>query len=170
MVIGFDNSADYNGWPIGQILKSSWSKFSAPGHISTSLDQRHEIVFPNTPFEAGTETAINEPLFLGCKLEKSYPASRRVNNRPLIVYMPNAYYSSLANISTFNAIYTRQLMVEIMENGYNVATRGNSSLSTDGYWDKCIGCAIVKRSLDRSHTPYPEICTRCYNRYCFQSV
>jgi lysophospholipase len=56
----------------------------------------------------------------------------------------------------------------IIENGYDVATLGNSTL--DAEWPTCVGCAILSRSLERTNTPVPDVCTQCFQRYCWDGT
>lgn len=53
-------------------------------------------------------------------------------------------------------------------NGYNLATQGNGTL--DEQWPTCVGCAILSRSLNRTGTAVPQVCTQCFERYCWNGT
>jgi lysophospholipase len=57
---------------------------------------------------------------------------------------------------------------EMILNAYNGATQGNGTL--DSEWPACVGCAILSRSFDRTGTEVPEVCTRCFERYCWDGT
>lgn len=73
-----------------------------------------------------------------------------------------------SNVSTFDPSYTDAQRNAIIENGYDVVTQGNSSF--DAEWPTCVGCAILNRSLNRTNTPMPAICTTCFERYCWNGT
>ena len=83
---------------------------------------------------------------------------------PLIVYLPNAPYSFNSNVSTYDLSYSDADRNSIITNGYNVATRGNSSTEM---WPTCVGCAILSRSLERTGTAMPAVCNTCMTDYCW---
>lgn len=56
----------------------------------------------------------------------------------------------------------------MVENGYLVATMGNGTL--DANWPACVGCAILSRSLERTKTKVPDICTKCFKEYCWNGT
>lgn len=56
----------------------------------------------------------------------------------------------------------------IVLNGYNLATQGNGTLDQD--WPACVGCAILSRSFGRTNTTAPAICSRCFDRYCWNGT
>ena len=46
---------------------------------------------------------------------------------PLIIYIPNSPYMTFSNVSTFDLSYNITQRNAIIQNGYNVATRGNGT-------------------------------------------
>ncbi|TKA63164.1 hypothetical protein B0A49_06785, partial [Cryomyces minteri] len=40
----------------------------------------------------------------------------------------------------------------------------------DAQWPACVGCAILSRSLNRTNTPLPAVCTQCFQRYCWDGT
>ncbi|KAI6965007.1 hypothetical protein KC321_g10337, partial [Hortaea werneckii] len=113
----------------------------------------------DTFFNLGLNT---KPTFFGCD------ASNLTGSAPLIVYMPNAPYIYTSNVSTFDLSYNDTERNAIILNGYNGATQGNGTL--DEQWPTCVGCAIMSRSLNRTGTPVPDVCTQCFERYCWNGT
>jgi len=113
----------------------------------------------NTFVNLGLNT---RPTFFGCD------AANLTGPSPLIVYMPNGPYSYMSNVSTFDLSYNDTQRDDIVLNGYNMATQGNASL--DSQWPTCVGCAILSRSLNRTGTTVPAVCTQCFDRYCWNGT
>lgn len=45
---------------------------------------------------------------------------------------------------------------------------GNGTV--DKTWPTCVGCAILSRSLLRTGTDVPEVCTQCFDRFCWNGT
>lgn len=45
---------------------------------------------------------------------------------------------------------------------------GNGTL--DANWPACVGCAVLSRSLERTKTKVPDICTKCFSDYCWNGT
>lgn len=105
------------------------------------------------------------PTFFGCNASNSSIGA--MNTAPLIVYLPNAPYTIYSNLSTFNLSYADSTRNGVITNGFNVATRGNSS--TD-MWPTCVGCAILQRSMLRTGTAMPQVCADCFTAYCWNGT
>ena len=123
--------------------------------------------FPNIPdintfFNQGLN---NRPTFFGCDPNDSVGA---VGTPPLIVYMPNAPYVYNSNVSTFQLTINDTERNAIVQNGYYMATQANSTIDSD--WPACVGCAILSRSLERTGTNVPDICTQCFSTYCWDGT
>ncbi|KAI4731324.1 hypothetical protein E4T49_00844 [Aureobasidium sp. EXF-10728] len=153
-----DTTADNGGanWPNGTSLVATYQRSFLPIANGTS--------FPSIPDQ---QTFVNlglnnRPTFFGCD------ASNTTNMTPLIVYLPNAPYVYHSNVSTYDLQYNDTERNYIIENGYNVATLGNGTL--DQQWPTCVGCAILSRSLGRTNTQVPEVCTQCFQRYCWDGT
>ncbi|KAI4722631.1 hypothetical protein E4T48_01130 [Aureobasidium sp. EXF-10727] len=153
-----DTTADNGGanWPNGTSLVATYQRSFLPIANGTS--------FPSIPDQ---QTFVNlglnnRPTFFGCD------ASNTTNMTPLIVYLPNAPYVYHSNVSTYDLQYNDTERNYIIENGYNVATLGNGTL--DAQWPTCVGCAILSRSLGRTNTQVPEVCTQCFQRYCWDGT
>ncbi|KAF2151884.1 lysophospholipase [Myriangium duriaei CBS 260.36] len=162
VIFAIDSSADTNSssrapnWPNGTSLVATYERQFVP--ISNNT------VFPSIPDQ---ETFVNlglnsRPTFFGCD------AANLTGPSPIIVYLPNAPYSYASNVSTFDPSYDNVQRDAIIQNGYNVATMGNGTL--DSQWPTCVGCAILSRSLNRTGTPVPDVCTACFKRYCWDGT
>ena len=159
IIFAVDGSADTSdpgaNWPNGTAVVATYRR---------SLFDLSDIEFPSIPDQ---NTFINlglnaHPTFFGCN------ASNLTGPSPLIVYLPNAPYSYNSNVSTFDLSYNDSERNSIIQNGYNVATMGNSTF--DLQWPTCVGCAILLRSLNRTRTTIPDACTQCFNRYCWNGT
>ncbi|PQE14051.1 putative lysophospholipase (lpl) protein [Rutstroemia sp. NJR-2017a BBW] len=81
-------------------------------------------------------------------------------------YWPNG--TSLSNFSTFKPTYNNSERDQMIQNGYNVATLGNGTV--DSEWLTCVGCAVISRSLFKTHTAVPAACVACFYRYCWNGT
>lgn len=167
VIFAIDSSADTNSsyvpgttaanWPAGVAMVASYERSIA--------DIANGTEFPSVP---DPQTFINlglnnRPTFFGC--DSSNFSSDAAGIPPLIVYLPNAPYVYLSNVSTFDLQYNDTERNAIISNGYNLATQGNGTL--DENWPACVGCAILSRSFERTNTDVPDICNRCFDRYCW---
>lgn len=159
-IFAVDSSADTDHyWPNGTSLVATYER-----SLST---MSNGTVFPSVPDQ---NTFVNlglntRPTFFGCNAS-NFTTGDQVP--PLIVYLPNAYYSFMSNYGTFNLTYNNSVRDAIIENGYNGATQGNSSVASD--WPVCVGCAMLARSFDRTNTQVPEACSQCFNQYCWNGT
>ena len=99
------------------------------------------------------------PTFFGC----NYTAG------PLLLYLPNAPWSTYSNYSYMQSSFTDGQFDLMMENQFNMATYGNGSLTGgDGEgWPACVACGVIKRSLGRVGMEVPDVCRRCFSRHCW---
>ncbi|KLU88020.1 lysophospholipase Plb3 [Magnaporthiopsis poae ATCC 64411] len=166
VVFAVDSSADtkYN-WPDGFALRVTYDR--SLGRIANGT------VFPAVPDQATflARGLNNRPVFFGCDVanltssSSSSPSSSSQPVPPLIVYMPNAPYTAMPNVSTFTPKYGLAQRDDIILNGYNMATQGNGTL--DAEWSACVACAVLQRSLVRTGTAVPAQCSNCFSRYCW---
>ncbi|KAL5344958.1 Lysophospholipase 1 [Pseudogymnoascus australis] len=155
VIFAVDASADTTyGWPNGTSLVATYQR---------SLNSMIEngTSFPAIPDQ---NTFVNQglnkrPTFFGCD------AKNTTNPTPLIVYVPNAPYITLSNISTFDLSINNTQRNAIIQNGYDVATMSNGTL--DSQWQTCVACAVLSRSFTRTDALVPADCTECFNRYCW---
>ncbi|KXX75758.1 Lysophospholipase 2 [Madurella mycetomatis] len=159
VILAVDSSADtITHWPNGTSLVATYQRFIS-GYYDTPETER----FPPVPEQ---NTFVNlglnrRPTFFGCHPDN-------VNPGPIIVYLPNAPYSSYSNVTTFQLEYTTEERQAIIRNGYDVATMANATV--DAQWPTCLGCAILERSLRRTERQAPEICGECFERYCWNGT
>jgi lysophospholipase len=160
VILAVDSSADTSThWPNGTSLVATYRR-------SASGNSGNNSAFPPVP---NTNTFVNlglnyRPTFFGC----SGNDSNNDNTGPLIVYLPNAPYTSNSNFSTFDMEYTTEERNDIVQNGYNVVTMGNGTV--DPTWPACLGCAILQRSFGRTNTSPPPACNECFDRYCWNGT
>jgi lysophospholipase len=158
VVFAVDSSADTFNWPDGSALVSTYERSLNVTGIANGT------AFPaipdqNTFLNLGLNT---RPTFFGCN------SSNVTGPTPLIVYIPNYPYVAFSNVSTFDPTYNNTQRDAIILNGYDVATMGNATL--DPNWPACIGCAILSRSLERTNTTVPDICSQCFKKYCWDGT
>ncbi|KKK12836.1 lysophospholipase Plb2 [Aspergillus rambellii] len=158
VILALDSSADTaTRWPNGTSMVATYER-----SVNSSGQSPHDrIAFPPVP-DPNTFVNLglnNRPTFFGCN------SSNVTAGTPLVVYIPNAPYIYASNVSTFDLSYNTTERDVIIENGYDVATMGNATV--DSHWATCLGCAILSRSLERTHTAVPDICTTCLQKYCW---
>ncbi|KAA8641294.1 Lysophospholipase 1 [Aspergillus tanneri] len=158
VVFAVDSSADTNSWPNGASLVHTYERSLNSTGIGNGT------VFPAVPDK---NTFINlglnkRPTFFGCDTKNLTGPS------PLIVYLPNSPHTYHSNASTYKMEYSDSERDDIILNGYNVVTRGNSSLDAD--WPSCVGCAIISRSAERTGTTLPKACETCFKNYCWNGT
>lgn len=155
VVFAVDASADTDSyWPNGTSLVATYER-AKEYKIANGTD------FPAVP-DANTfvnNGLNNKPTFFGCD------AKNTTGRTPIIVYLPNSPYSYQANVSTYKMSYDDKERDAIIENSYNMATRGNATL--DKEWPTCVSCVILSRSFDRTNTTVPAACKTCFDRYCW---
>ncbi|TGO46747.1 hypothetical protein BOTNAR_0567g00010 [Botryotinia narcissicola] len=158
VIFAIDSSADTTYfWPNGTSLVATHER-------SQNKTIANGTAFPSIP---GQNTFVNlglnkRPSFFGCD------PSNSTGPTPLVVYIPNAPYIYQSNVSTFDPSYNATERNLIIENGYNVASMGNSTI--DPEWPTCVACAVISRSLYKTNTAVPDVCTVCFNRYCWNGT
>ncbi|KAB8346255.1 hypothetical protein FH972_023300 [Carpinus fangiana] len=159
-IFAVDTSADTEfSWPNGTSMVATYER---------SLDDiANGTSFPSVP---DVNTFVNlglnsKPTFFGCEAGNFSGAA---TTPPLVVYLPNSFYSFSSNISTFTLSYSTAERNAMIENGFNGATQGNSSI--DANWPVCVGCAMLSRSFGRTGTPVPDACTTCFKQYCWDGT
>ncbi len=158
VIFAVDSSADttYN-WPNGTSLVATYQR-----SLNNTIE--NGTAFPSIP-DQNTFVNLglnNRPTFFGCN------SSNITGPAPLIVYLPNAPYITLSNVSTFDPEYNDTQRDAIIRNGYEVATLANGTL--DAQWPACMACAVLSRSFDRTGVKVPDQCTQCFERYCWNGT
>jgi len=158
VIFAIDSSADTTFfWPNGTSLVATYERSLSSLQNKTNFPA---IPDQNTFVNLGLNT---RPTFFGCNSTNGTLAGS-TRPPPLIVYLPNAPYSFNSNVSTYDLSYSDADRDRIITNGYNVATRGNSSTEM---WPTCVGCAILSRSFERTGTAIPAVCGTCMTDYCW---
>lgn len=158
VIFAVDSSADTTySWPNGTALVATYER-----SLNNSIE--NGTSFPAIPDQ---NTFVNlglntRPTFFGCN------ASNTTGPAPLVVYIPNAPYITLSNVSTFDPTYNNTQRNMIIRNGYDVATLGNGTM--DSEWPTCVACAVLSRSFHKTGTALPAACVSCFDRYCWNGT
>ncbi|KKK23303.1 hypothetical protein P175DRAFT_0533796 [Aspergillus ochraceoroseus IBT 24754] len=161
VIFAVDSSASTNlSWPDGGPLVATYER------SLNSSGMGNGTAFPSIP---DRNTFINlglntRPTFFGCN------SSNITGQAPLVVYLPNYPYTTYSNTSTFKLTYEISERDDMITNGYNVVTMGNATRDNYTDWPSCAGCAILSRSFDRTGTEMPAVCTRCFEKYCWDGT
>lgn len=163
VIFAVDSSADTTfNWPNGTALRASYER-------SLSATMANGTLFPAVPDD---RTFINlglnnNPTFFGCDAS-NFTLDADQSVPPLVVYLPNAPYTTKSNVSTFTDSYSLAQRNDIILNGLNAASQGNATL--DGEWPACVACAALSRSLLRTNTAVPATCQSCFDKYCWNGT
>lgn len=165
VIFAYDNSADTlaandkdtTNWPNGTALVATYQRSLVP-------EIANGTAFPSVP---GQNTFVNlglnnRPTFFGCDAKNFSSDATAIP--PLVVYMPNVPWTFKSNVTTFTMRYEDHVRDNIITNGWNVATQGNST-----EWATCVGCAIVHREMERKGTE-TEQCKKCMTQYCWDGT
>lgn len=162
VIFAVDSSADTTfSWPNGTALRASYDRSLSAIANGT--------LFPPVPDDK-TFIALglnNRPTFFGCD-PKNFTLKSNQVVPPLVVYVPNAPYTAMSNVTTFTPSYKLSERDAIIRNGYDAATQGDGTL--DGQWRTCVACAVMSRSWARTNTATPAQCASCFERYCWNGT
>lgn len=157
IIFAVDNSADMKlQWPDGSSLVHTYER--------QFFTQGNGMAFPYIP---DTNTFVNlglnkRPTFFGCD------ASNMTDLEyipPLIVYLPNSEYSFKSNQSAFKLSYSETQRRQMIQNGFEIATRNN--FTDDPDFLSCIGCAVIRRKQESLNISLPIECESCFLSYCW---
>lgn len=166
VIFGFDNSADTEqNWPNGTSFVHTFLRQFAK--------QGRGTPFPYIPSTQDfLRGGLNErPVFFGCDaknlsdLVAFHDSGWKATDVPLVVYMPNSPHSHNSNFSTYKMSYDEEDARNIIQNGFEVSSRGN--YTNDREWPTCVGCAIIRRQQERLDEEQSKECKRCFERYCW---
>lgn len=161
VIFAVDSSADTTyAWPNGTALRASYER--SLGTISNGTQ------FPAVP---DAETFINlglnrKPTFFGCDANNFTGATIP----PLVIYIANTPYTAWSNVSTYDPSYDDTQRNEIIQNGFNVATMGNGTLTENSNWRTCVGCAVMSRTWSKAGAEVPSVCQDCFSEYCWDGT
>lgn len=167
VVFAVDSSADTvepsaPNWPNGTALVATYDRSDNPIMNRTSF-----------PYIPGQDTFValglnNRPTFFGCN---SSNVTAGDNIPPLVVYIPNSPYSYNSNASTFGKLeFSLEERNAMIQNGYDVATQGNSTREGASNWPTCVACAVLHRTMERNGDAIPEACQQCMTDYCWNGT
>ncbi|KAH6650089.1 lysophospholipase catalytic domain-containing protein [Chaetomium tenue] len=162
VIFAVDSSADTTyAWPNGTAMRASFDRIR--GSIANGT------LFPAVPDDKTflAHGLNSRPTFFGCDVT-NFTLSQGQTAPPLIVYVPNAPYTAMSNVTTFTPSYTLPERDGIIRNGYDAATQGNGTL--DAQWQTCVACAVMSRSWTRTETAVPAACNACFERYCWNGT
>ncbi|KAK4239904.1 lysophospholipase catalytic domain-containing protein [Achaetomium macrosporum] len=162
VIFAVDSSADTTfSWPNGTAMRASYDR--SRGDIANGT------LFPPVPDDTTfISLGLNSrPTFFGCDVN-NFTLSAGQTAPPLIVYIPNAPYTAMSNVTTFTPSYPLDQRNAIIRNGYDAATQGNGTL--DSQWPTCVACAVLSRSWTRTNTSVPAACASCFERYCWNGT
>ena len=121
VIFAIDSSADTleehigKNWPNGTALVATYARSLLPIANGTAFPAVPDV---NTFVNMGLNA---KPVFFGCDAGDSSSSSASSGSAPpLVVYIPNAPYSYMSNVSTFQMDYADSERAGIIENGYNV--------------------------------------------------
>jgi len=145
VIFASDNSADTTtNFPNGTQLMTTYKQATLVG-----------LPFPFIP-DANTfvSQGLNiRPTFFGCN----------ETNVPLIIYLPNTNISFPSSIPTFTPKYSEADTRGLIQNGFDIATRSNST-----EWARCVAYAIARRIEGLYGTSTSAECRSCFDTYCFK--
>lgn len=159
VIFAVDSSADTDSsWPNGTSLVYTYERSLNSSGVGNGT------AFPAVP---DVNTFVNNglnthPTFFGCN------ASNTSSPTPLVVYLPNYPYVTYSNLSTLTLSINNTERNAVIQNAYDMVTMANGT--RDAEWPACLGCAMLSRSLDRTKTTVPDICNRCFDRYCWDGT
>ncbi|GEQ67481.1 hypothetical protein JCM33374_g1146 [Metschnikowia sp. JCM 33374] len=169
VIFAYDNSADTNqSWPNGGSMIASYER--------QFLEQGNGTIFPYVP-DKNTFRNLNmtaKPAFFGCSaknltsLLSNGTKRSAVYDSPLVVYTANRPFSYFSNTSTFKLSYDNTEKLSMIRNGFEVASRLNSTL--DAGWKTCVACAIIRREQERQGIEQSDQCKRCFEEYCWDGT
>jgi lysophospholipase len=159
VVFAVDASGDTvpGSWPNGTAMIAAYER-------SLKSDVMNGTTFPAIPdFNTFINLGLNaRPTFFGCNSKNNSAPT------PIIVYIPNAPYSYMSNLSTTTTEFNNSVRNSIIQNGYEVATIGNGTVEQE--WSMCVGCVILQRSFERTNTAIPQQCTKCFRKHCWNGT
>lgn len=160
IIFAVDSSADMKiQWPDGSSLVHTYER--------QFVNQGKGLAFPYVP---DTNTFVNlglnkKPTFFGCDATNLTDLEYIP---PLVVYFPNSEYSFNSNQSAFKLSYTEQQRKQMIQNGFEIATRNN--FTDDPDFLSCIGCAVMRRKQEELGLPWPQECETCFINYCWDGT
>jgi lysophospholipase len=159
VVFAVDSSGDTEpgGWPNGTAMIAAYGRNMNPALMNGTA-------FPAVPdYYTFINLGLNvRPTFFGCDSKNQSAPT------PIIVYIPNAPYSYMSNLSTMTTEFNNTVRNSIIQNGYEMATMGNGTVESE--WSMCVGCVMLLRSFERTKTTVPKQCNQCFDKHCWNGT
>lgn len=141
-IVVSDNSDEtVDGYPNGASLYNTYIRSRGIG-----LDTMPAIPLPATFQMLGLNT---RPTFFGCHDFSTIT----------IIYLPNHPYNISSNTSSYDLSWSAQDVIDMIENGQNVATNGQ-----DPTWSQCLTCGLLVKVNQGLLPPH---CSSCLQQYCW---
>lgn len=155
VVFSFDN--DGSKWPDGTSLIDTYERqFTYEGKSTVC-----PYVPGQSTFQYYNLTA--KPTFFGCNASNLTALIKDDVIPPLVIYFANRPYEFFSNTSTFKLSYSDHEKKGMVANGFDVASRGNSTSD----WKTCVGCALIRRAEERAQVEQSDQCRKCFEQYCW---
>jgi lysophospholipase len=171
-IIAYDSGSDASySWANGTNLYSQYCSsvrrsimmIADRGRSDTARSAKEGgIPFPEIPSPTTMQNLnlTNFPTFFGC----------HYTTGPLVLYLPNAPWSMYSNYSYMQSAFTNNQFDQMVDNSFDLVTYGNGSYAEGAGWPACLACGVIKRSLNRVGMAMPEICTKCFERFCWSGM
>lgn len=155
-VFAMDNG---DNWPNGRPLVAAYER--------QFTDQGKSLVVPYVP---NTETFLHnnltaKPTFFGCDARNLTDLIKDDVVPPLVIYVANRPFSFYSNTSLYKLSYTDEEKKGMIRNGFETVSRLNGTI--DDQWQKCVGCALIKREQERQGIEPSDECQECFDEYCW---
>ncbi|KAJ7594761.1 phospholipase B [Mycena floridula] len=164
LIVTLESSADTTlNWPNGTGVLTTderLTKFLQPSHRR----------FPPTPQTADdfVSTGVNSrPTFFGCDPVNNPP------EYPLVLYLPNSPPidggDPVTNTATFRLSYTPKHVQLFLDQVFDQMVQGftPNANTPDANYPICLQCAAVDRARLRASVNRSDICTKCFQQYCY---
>ncbi|GMG39307.1 unnamed protein product [Ambrosiozyma monospora] len=158
IIFAFDNSANTeDNWPNGTSLYTTRSRILKNSENATFYD------LPESPEEFIKGGYGKTTTFFGCNGSSLLTETDDFSvMKPLLVYVPNRNVTTMSNTTSF--VFTDDERDDMIDNGYEIPT---ALLDEDPEFLQCIGCAILRRSQERSQAEIGDQCLKCFQQYCY---
>jgi lysophospholipase len=151
-IIAFDNSADTSyAWPNGSSLHVSYQKAIDQERVYGITSRMPQVPSTNGFINGGYNT---RPTFFGCN----------DTDTTLIVYVPNAPWSTYSNTTTFQLAYPTEQAAAIVDNGRRTLDLNG----TVADWPTCLTCALMDRAATENGTARSSTCQKCFDTWCWK--
>lgn len=155
VVFSFDNNGAK--WPDGTSLIDTYER----QHTYEGKSTVCPYVPGQSTFEYYNLTA--KPTFFGCNASNLTALTKDGVVPPIVIYIANRPYEFYSNTTTLKLTYSDNEKKGMVTNGFDLASRGNSSSN----WPTCVGCALVRRAEERAGVEQSEQCKKCFQEYCW---